>query len=68
MLNMKDSCGVAAKTFNLILYLDMIAAVKYLKNYLIRERIEEFQEGKFRASMEWALSIGASSAFINGNS
>ena len=45
-----------------------IAAVKYLKNYLIRERIEEFQEGKFRASMEWALSIGASSAFINGNS
>lgn len=68
MLNMKYLCGVAAKNFNLILYLDMIAAVKYLKNYLVKEGIEEFQEGKFRAPMEWALSVGASSAFINGNS
>lgn len=46
----------------------MIAAVKYLKNYLIKEGIEEFQEGRFRPPMEWAPSVGASSAFINGNS
>lgn len=42
----------------------MIAAVKYLKIYLVKERIEEFPEGKFHALMEWAVSVDASSALI----
>lgn len=50
------------KNFNLLL--DMIAAVKYL-NCLVKEGIEEFQEGRFRPPMEWAPLVGASSAFIS---
>lgn len=46
----------------------MKAAIKYLKSYLVKEGVEEFQKGKFRAPMEWGPSVGASSAFINGNS
>lgn len=58
---------MAAKNFNVILCLDMIAAVKYLKNCLVKEGIEEFQKGMFCPPMEWTPSVGTSLAFISGN-